>query len=61
MTRFLKDKTTYETTLRYVLGLVMLSYGLIKVLRARFVIILAPAWATSSCDFMGANKPYLLF
>jgi hypothetical protein len=38
MIRLLKDKTTYETILRYVLGLVMLAYGWIKLLNTQFII-----------------------
>lgn len=53
MMQFLKDKATYETIIRYLLGLSMLPYGLTKIMRTQFVVAPFYMWSEPLKDIPG--------
>ena len=55
MIRLLTNRTTYETLVRYLLGLAMLPYGLTKIMRTQFVVLPFHEWAKPLGDISGVT------
>ena len=55
MLKLLKEKTTYETILSYLLGLCMLPYALTKLLRTQFVVMPFYQWSEPLKDISGVT------
>ncbi|WKN45015.1 DoxX family protein [Tunicatimonas pelagia] len=65
MLKLLKDKATYETIIRYILGLAMLPYALTKLFRTQFIVLPFHEWSeplerisgvTLTWAFLGYSK-----